>query len=231
MTSEQFFNGVWTLTVSIVQLLVAVTPIIAVLIPLLIPLIGGYIKDKKHREAFATVTRMGMLATNVAAEELSKGMQAAMDPTSPGGVVITKEEMAAVMGKAALAAIRWAQDQKVLKTVVSVYGGEEAVKQSLIAIINEKLSGSPVGAAVRARINAVTATVDAGPPWNFQPAPQAATAEPAPAALPAAQPDQPALPPQTQPAVVLIPPPAPVQPVPSLAAVAAKQWNFTAEKK
>ena len=147
MTSAQFVTDVVDIAVALSKFTVAVSPILMALAPVILPLIAGTIKDKKHAQAFETVSRMGLLATNIAAEEMAKGMKAAESPDSPGGSTVTQEEKAAISAKAGAAALKWASDQKVLDQVLDVYGGREAVLSSLRAIINDKLHGTPVGPA------------------------------------------------------------------------------------
>lgn len=151
MTSAQFVNDVVEVVLALSKITVAVSPVLVALGPVLIPLIAGTIKNKKHAQAFETVTRMGLLATNIAAEEMAKGMAAAQSPDSPGGATVTPEEMTAISAKAGAAALKWASDQKVLDQVLDVYGGREAVLCSLRAIVNAKLHGTPVGPAPAAK--------------------------------------------------------------------------------
>ena len=148
MTPSQFVTDVVDIVVALSKFTVAVSPVLVALGPVIIPLLAGSIKNKKHAQAFETVSRMGLLATNVAAEELAKGMAAAQSPDSPGGATVTQEEMAAISAKAGMAALKWAQDQKVLDSVLDVYGGREAVLSSLRAIINAKLHGAPQGVSL-----------------------------------------------------------------------------------
>ena len=145
MTPSQFATDVVDIVVALSKFTVAVSPVLVALGPVLIPLLAGSIKNKKHAQAFETVSRMGLLATNIAAEEMAKGMKAAESPDSPGGSMVTQEEMAAISAKAGAAALKWAQEQKVLDQVLDVYGGREAVLSSLRAIVNAKLHGTPVG--------------------------------------------------------------------------------------
>lgn len=162
MTSAQFVDDVVSIAVALSKFAVAVSPIAVALGPVFIPLIAGTIKNKKHAQAFETVTRMGLLATNVAAEAMAKGMKQAQEADSPGGTTITAEEMETISAKAGVDALKWAQDQKVLDQVLDVYGGREAVLQSLRAIINAKLHGTPVGPAPASKpIESPCASVEA----------------------------------------------------------------------
>lgn len=166
MTSAQFVEDVVNIAVALSKFTVAVSPVLVALGPVLIPLIAGTIKDKKHAQAFETVSRMGLLATNVAAEAMAKGMKQAQEADSPGGATITAAEMESISARAGADALKWAQDQKVLDQVLDVYGGREAVLQSLRAIVNAKLHGTPVGPApapkpVEAPCVAVEAKADA----------------------------------------------------------------------
>lgn len=145
MTPAQFVSDVVDVAVSLSKFAVAVSPVLVAVGPAIIPLIAGTFRDKKHAQAFETVSRMGLLATNIAAEEMAKGMAAAQSPDSPGGSTVTPEEMTAISAKAGAAALKWAADQKVLDQVLDVYGGREAVLCAMRSIINAKLHGTPVG--------------------------------------------------------------------------------------
>lgn len=146
MTPDQFASDVLDLSLAVTKVVVAISPALVALAPVVLPRLAASFRNKRHGQAFETVSRMGLLATNVAAAEIRAGLGRAAALDSPGGPAITKEEMSAIMLKAAAAAFDWAKEQKVLTQVLAVYGGEEAVVASLSAIVHDKLSGSPVGA-------------------------------------------------------------------------------------
>lgn len=145
LTPELFLNDAISIAVTLTKLLVALMPVLAVLAPVVLPMIAASFRNKKHGEAFDTVTRMGLLATNTAADKIRDGMEKAMAPDSPGGVVVTQGELLAIYADAMRAAFQWAKENRVLKSTLDVFGGEDEVKKALVAIIRKKLSGSPVG--------------------------------------------------------------------------------------
>jgi hypothetical protein len=145
VTIDQFLDEVVVLMVVLLKGLLAALPVLLLVVPALAPLFAGWFRNVKHGQAFATVTRMGLMATNVAADEIRKGLAAATETTSDGGVTITHAEMAVIIVKATAAAFKWAQDNKALAQVLDVYGGKEEVEKAITAMINNKLRGNPVG--------------------------------------------------------------------------------------
>lgn len=145
VTPENYFGDVLAILLVLTKLLVVLSPVLLILAPVVLPMIAGSFRNKKHGEAFETVTRMGLLATNAAADRIREGLEKATAPSSDGGVAVTQAELASIYGDALRSAYQWAKDNHVWKNVLDVFGGEEAIRSALLAIVCKKLSGSPVG--------------------------------------------------------------------------------------
>lgn len=124
---------------------IALLPVVLpVAIPLVFPLVrmvAGRWKGENAVGAVDALERAIKPALSVAVVELERSLEAARLPTSSGGVSITTEEYKKVLGIAADAAWKSLDGQGLLADVVKAYGGEAAVKASLIKMLERDLAG------------------------------------------------------------------------------------------
>jgi hypothetical protein len=112
------------------------------LMPMLIPVFTGLIKDKRHAQAFAAVSRAGLLAINAAAQAMRAALEEAKRPDSDGGTQVTESEKKRIMSIGIATGIQWMKDQNIMEQVVTAYGGEDAVRLALEQIIRSKVDGA-----------------------------------------------------------------------------------------
>lgn len=136
MTAAQFVLSALTQTMT---LLVALVPLLVPTMPLWLPLLAGHIKDARHRQAFEAVSRAALLSLNEALQEYRAAREKAQDPKSPGGTAILDEEEKAALAAGVAVGVKWLESNHLLDRVISVYGGEDAVRQALEEFIRHKI--------------------------------------------------------------------------------------------
>lgn len=114
------------------------------LLPFVLPVIRGWVRGERNRQAFDAVSRAGLLAASAASSEFRRLIAAAQAPGSPGGVAITDEEKRVVLAKATAMGVEALRRSGDLPQVTSAYGGDDAVKASVESIIHYKLYGRAV---------------------------------------------------------------------------------------
>lgn len=157
--ASQFLDDILAISVWLTKFIAAISPLLVVLAPVVIPAIAGSFRNKKHGEAFDAVTRMGLLATNTAADKIRDGLEKAAQPSSDGGSAVTQAELAAIYADAIRSAYQWAQDNHVWKNVLDVFGGEDEVKKAMMAIIRKKLTGDPASSSGPSTSAAVSSSI------------------------------------------------------------------------
>lgn len=117
--------------------------VIPVAVPLLFPLVRTFAGRWKGEAAVGVVDALERAikpALSVAVVELENGLEEARLPSSASGGVITTEEYKKVLAIATDAAWKSLDGQGLLADVVKSYGGEAAVKASLIKMLERDLA-------------------------------------------------------------------------------------------
>lgn len=114
------------------------------LLPFILPVIRGWIRGEKNRQAFDAVSRVGLLAASAASSEFRRLIAAAQAPGSPGGAAITDEEKRVVLAKATAMGVEALRRSGEFPQVAQAYGGDDAVKASVESIVHHKLYGRAV---------------------------------------------------------------------------------------
>jgi len=111
------------------------------LFPFLLPVISGWIKDEKQRQAFDAVSRAGLLAASAASSEFRKLLSEAKLPGSVGGATVTDEEKRVILAKATAIGVEALRRGGMLQSTETAYGGNDAVKASVESIAHHQLFG------------------------------------------------------------------------------------------
>jgi len=122
------------------SVLVALAPILTLSAPLWLPLLAGFIKGEKNRQAFNAVSNACLLALNECAREYRTAMDQAKDAKSDGGETVTPAEKQHALAVGITTGINFLKDKGLLKQVVAVYGSEDAVRLSLESFVRAKMS-------------------------------------------------------------------------------------------
>lgn len=136
----------------IVPAAVKLTPII---LTNLAPLVSGMFRNHADQMAFNAVSRAGIRAASVAADTYAKLMADAARPESPSGTVVDDSERAAAIKDALDNA--WAEFKRsgITDEVIAAYGGQDAVRAAITAIVRNALFGTPHGVSPAASLLAV----------------------------------------------------------------------------
>lgn len=124
---------------------IALLPVLLpVAIPLVFPLVRTVAARWKGEAAVGVVDALERAikpALSVAVVELDRALEQARLPNSPGGPTITPDEYKKVVATAVDAAWRSLDGQGLLADAIRSYGGEAAVKASLIKMLERDLAG------------------------------------------------------------------------------------------
>ena len=114
----------------------------AVALPLIgavLPHLVARIKNDRMRMATQAVSDACLIAASAALKAHQEARAKASAPDSPGGASITKEEEQAALEAGVAAGLSALARGGLIKSVIAVYGGEQAIKDALIAYMQSKL--------------------------------------------------------------------------------------------
>ena len=97
------------------------------------------IQNAPLRAAMEALEAAAKPAVSMAAEHVRAELIKARLPGSPGGVAVTREELSRAVASGVMVAWNILDKQKLLRSVVDAYGGEEVVKASIRSIITTSL--------------------------------------------------------------------------------------------
>lgn len=142
MSPDALENAIHIAT-QVAMLAGAVTAAVIPWLPLLLPVVLGWIKDEKQRQAFDAVYRAGLIAASAASTEFRKLAQEAAAPGGPGGVKVTDEEKRVILAKATAAGMDALRRSGAMPRTVAAYGSAEAIQGSVESIVHKKVLGWP----------------------------------------------------------------------------------------
>lgn len=112
------------------------------LLPALLPLATGWIKDERARQAFSLVSRAALLGANAGLTACLSALEKARRPDSPGGTTVTPDEWKDAVAAGVMAGIQWLQSHGAYHDVCEIYGGPDKVAEALRATVGHELAGN-----------------------------------------------------------------------------------------
>lgn len=115
--------------------------VLAVVVSALVPQLLAILRDERNRRAIALVSRAGLIASSAALKAMHDALDLAKMPSSDGGKLVTPDERKAILRAGVDAGWRVVRDESpaLLDAVLKIYGGEQAVRDSLEVIVRGKL--------------------------------------------------------------------------------------------
>lgn len=116
------------------------TAVVLPFIGAVMPHLVSRIKNDRLRGATQAVSDACLIAASAATKAHQDTLALAMQASSDGGAVVTKEESQRALDAGVAAGLAALGRSGVLKSVVAIYGGEQAIRDALIAYMRDNVA-------------------------------------------------------------------------------------------